>query len=386
MSIRWMHRLGTRLGIQRPRSARLGRLAATALFLLVLCVCQSAHAGWWDSAAEARQSTLHDVRRAPERWRDVPVLLRVSFTETGRCANPHFTQFTAERWRPITVEGRAGARVTPARESRLFGKLFVRRGSPADLRLPTLRPGRSLLLRAVVRDVVAGEPWIEILAITLDGDPLTPEERTRLREADRFLARANPPAAEKLYRGVLGGRQLADADRAGVLRKLGVSLHDQKRGQEALVAFRGALSLAPEHVDTQTQVAAIEKRLARTPAGHSAESGATEAERRPGIPRNAGRAAPSPPEPEAPLYLPGGRTPLAPPGGGTEPPRAAGPEKKRPKTRASRPQLPPLPAPLGSSSQPTGKQPAAGKADDEDDEQDEPPAPVPARPGLSGPK
>jgi len=251
-----------------------------------------------------------------------------------------------------------------------------------------------------VRDVVAGEPWIEVLAITLDGDPLTPEERTRVREADRFLAHANPKSAEKFYRRVLGGRELASADRAALLRKLGVSLHDQKRGREALVAFREALALDPEHVDTQMQVAATEQRLARvrvTPAPENAasESPALDEERGAGIPRNAARAAPTPPAPEAPLYLPGGRRSLAPPGGGAEAPvqkNAAQPDAKRgaaaPKVateRASRPQLPPLPAPA-KSSPPTGKKPATNQTGDEELDEETPPEPVPARPGLNGPK
>ena len=194
------------------------------------------------------------------------MLLRVSFTKTGRPANPYFTQFTAERWRPITVEGTTGARVTPARESRRFGRLFVRRGSPADLRLPTLRPGRSLLLRAVVRDVVAGEPWIEILAITLDCDPLTPEERTRLREADRFLARANPSAAEKLYRVVLGGRTALAWNPVDAASDYEVSVRDEGGvlvRRETTAATTASLSL-PRGENFVATVAAGEQTLRRS--------------------------------------------------------------------------------------------------------------------------
>jgi len=341
------------------------RLVATALLLLLLHLPRPAHAGWWDTAAEARESTLARLRRAPEKWRDVPVVLRVAFTATGKSSNPYFTQFTPEHWRPITVEptGDGVAAAGPTCHT-----LFVRRGGREELRLPSLRPGRSLLVRAVVRDVVADEPWLEVLSITIDGDPLTPEERTRVREADRFLARSNAAAAEKIYRRVLDGRPLAIADLAGLLRKLAVSLHDQKRATEALSAFRRALALEPEHVDTRTQIAAIEKRLARTP-----RKSATGTEHK-SLPPTAGRAAPSPPEPATPLYLPGGRPRLAPPGGASEEPRS------RPLPKPS-PVTPPAARP-----KPTPDAARDPSKDGDETETPEEPPPVPPRPSLSDPK
>ena len=374
------------------RLQRTVRLVATALLVLVLYLPQPARAGWWDTAAEARESTLAQLRRAPEKWRDVPVVLRVAFTATGKNANPYFTQFTSERWRPITVEPTSDGIAAPGPACHT---LFVRRGGREDLRLPALRPGRSLLMHAVVRDVVAGEPWLEVLSITLDGDPLTPEERTRVRAADRFLARSNPAAAEKLYRSVLDGRPLATADRAGLFRKLGASLHDQTRAAEALTALRRALALEPEHMDTRTQIAAIEARLARVPVPPAT------ADERKSVPRNAGRAAPRPPEPETPLYLPGGRPRLAPPGGSSEELRETGssrdPAVKNGRSPAdAKPPRAPLPAPpqvVPPTARPTpstDRADDADQADDPDEDGDETPEesppPVPARPALSDPK
>jgi len=381
-------------------------LLATALVLLPLFTARPADAGWWDSAAEARESTIAQLRREPEQWRDVPVLLRVSFTATRDRANPYFTQFTPEHWRPISVEPAlrpGGPQRGMAAKATTFDTLFVRRGGAADLRLPSLRAGRSLLLRAAVRDVVGGEPWIEVISITVAGDPLTPEERTRVRSADRFLSRANPGAAEKLYRRVMNGRPLADLDRATLLRKLGVCLRDQRRGDDALAAFRAALALDPDHTDTRTRIAVIEERLARTPIAPAAGTAHTDA---PGPP-NAGRAAPSTPRPDTPLYLPGGRPALAPPGGATDAdggtPREAAPTERnateRRSLRAPTTRKPTLPAPLPRSRVPTPDAPDASKpsrtpeparrsesdAHDEDEQEPSPP-PVPARPGLSGPK
>ena len=320
-------------------------LVAAAVFSMAFGIAQPARAGWWDEATEARESTLDQLRSDPQKWRDVPVLLRVTFSERGKRTNPYFTQFAPERWRPITVTAPSGAAVSRRRHDSPLRTLFVQRGGAADLRLQPLRPGRSVLLRAVVRDVVGGEPWLEVLSVTVAGDPLTPEERTRVRSADRFLARANPGAAEKIYRGVLDGRSLADADRATLLRKLGVTLHDQRRGDAALAAFRSALALDPDHLNTRTQVAAIEKQLARTPLipMHVPANVPAEGERRADVPPTAARAAPTTPKPDTPLYLPGGRPTLAPPGGGSpsgESPSGESPSGESPRGESAERALP----------------------------------------------
>ncbi len=359
-------------------------LVAAAVFLIAFGVAQPARAGWWDEAAEARECTLDQLRTDPQKWRDVPVLLRVTFSARGKRTNPYFTQFAPERWRPITVTAPSGATVSRRRHDSPLRTLFVQRGGAADLRLQPLRPGRSVLLRAVVRDVVGDEPWLEVLSITVAGDPLTPEERTRVRSADRFLSRANPGAAERLYRGVLDGRTLADTDRATLLRKLGVSLHDQRRGGAALAAFRSALELDPDHLDTRTQVAAIEKQLARTPLipMHVPTNVPTnvpaEGERRADVPLTAARAAPTTPKPDTPLYLPGGRPALAPPGGGYpsgESPRGESPERASPRPNSGRDK----PAARPTTRQST-KRPARGNSPEPKTSPDADPTPGPRLP------
>lgn len=366
-----------RLASPRPGSRRatertLGLTLATFLLLAALTAVPAA-AGWWDDAVEARDATLTELRDEPARWRDVPVLLDVRFGGVGERVNPYFTQFTPERWQPVRLLPPTGD-VDGGAE---LGTAFVARGGRDDLRLARISPNRRVKVRAVVRDEVAGEPWIEILAFTLPADPLTPEESALVREADRFLEHRNPEAAERLYRRVLDGRTLADRDRAGLLRKVGVALHDRRRPQDALAAFRDALRLDPEDLDARHRAERLEEVLARKPL--PATDGDT--------PPVAGRAAPTtPPSPtpsDAPLLLPGNGSRLAPPTGLPTPPakdadaaqdapplrKAAEPAKKD----ADEEEPPPE----------DGKEPEPAP---EPEPSDDDPPPVPRRPGLSGPK
>ena len=367
-----------------PRRAteRTARRSFAAFLLLAAAAVAPAAAGWWDDAAEARESTIEQLRRSPAEWRDVPVLLHVRFGGIGERSNPYFTQFTPECWRSVHLLPRmaeatasrdaahtqiVGATTTAAGE---LATAFVARGSRDDLRLEQINPNRAVRVRAVVRDSVAGEPWVEILSFTLDGDPLTPEEQTRVREADRFLEHRNAVAAERLYRAVLDSRELADADRAGLLRKLGVALHDQRRPQDALVAFREALSLDPDDLDARHRATHLEVALARTPLPRSDD----------GSPPTAGRAVRATPESpgpsDAPLLLPRRGPGLAPPSG--LPTGDAGSEDATEQTE-------PAPGKDERDDEPAAKPPVADEPTPAEPESDTPP-PVPKPPRLSGPK
>src|SRR5439155_18771271 len=81
-----------------PRVRRSSRLLAAAV--VVLCA-EFAQAGWWDDAGAARATTVAEIRRDPDRWRDVVVLLEVRFARVEQPGTPYFTRFTARDWRAL---------------------------------------------------------------------------------------------------------------------------------------------------------------------------------------------------------------------------------------------------------------------------------------------
>src|SRR6185295_7473248 len=118
-------------------------------------------AGWWDEAVKARETTLDELRAAPERLRDVPVTLVVRFV---RSADAPTRTGDAAEWRgfsasaspaTVTPQDAAAAAITAAvasaaggvaperdaQEPVTFDGFVVRRGSAEDARLATLRAG-----------------------------------------------------------------------------------------------------------------------------------------------------------------------------------------------------------------------------------------------------
>lgn len=369
---------------------------------LALSLASPAPAGWWDEAGGAKETTLAELRRDPEPWRDVTVALSARFVRVPERVNPFFTQFNPASWQPVAVRTDGAVKGRPA----VFERVFVKRGSEQERLLGKLSADEPLLLRGVVRDTVGGEPWIEVLRITRSGDALTPEEDARVRQADRFLAKSNPVAAEKLYRGVLDARELADAERGRLRAKLGAALYAQGRLEDARTELVAALAIDP--LDR-----ASADRLERVTAALAAPKSA--------LPPTAriGRPAPElPPAPSEALTLPGNRQPLAPPSGldgktapassrtpSSQPtleelsqpapapeklPRPVVPTPVPPKDEAAQrlptpPKRGPAPAKLEKPlPKPVPPKPAPPTPQVEDEEEEVPP--LPARPPLVGPK
>jgi hypothetical protein len=318
-------------------------LGARRLAILVVALCAAvADAGWWDDAGAARRASIEDVRREPDRWRDVTFVMDVRFASTFEPGNAYFTRFTAKDWRAVSV---FPANATPDAMERTepFQRVFVRRGSDGEQRLGEIAKGRRIQLRGAVRNAVNGEPWIEVFDVVADGDPLTPEEEAVVARGDELLAHSDPAAAETLLRGLAAKRVLPKTVQAAVWRKIATACWQQRRFAECADACNASLAADPDDRATIAKLAAAKAALAETK------------------PLTAS-IAPTPPAPPAGFGtpLPSARPRTPPPAGAADAPR----DKPAP-SAAEAPK--PSDAPAPSS--------------------DAPPPPPPAqKPALAGPK
>jgi len=303
-----------------------------AFLVLVLCAA-AADAGWWDDAGASRPASLDDLRRDPGVWRDVVVSLDVRVAGVIEAGDAGVTRFVARDWRAVSVVAAAAASA-----SRPLSSIFVRRGSEAERRLAVAAKDARVQLRGSVRDVVAGEPWIEVFEATGDADPLNPDEANVVARADDFLARGNPAAAETLYRGLAAKRSMPKAVRADICRKIAESCRAQRRLTDAVAAYAEALALDPDDGATSRQFASA---------------------------REAAKAAS--PVASAPAAVVAATRRLMPPAGMNETPADAKPPSP-PNAPASQPQQSP----------PTTSADTAML--------DEPPPPSPPKPQIAGPK
>lgn len=249
----------------------LRRFAALAVVVLAAA---AADAGWWDDAGAARRTTVEEIRKDPDRWRDVTIVVDVRFARLDEPGNPYFTRFGAKEWRAVaTFAADATPQAMETKEP--FSLFFVRRGTDGDSRLAAVPKGRRVQLRATVRDVVKGEPWIEVLDVVADGDPLTPEEEAVLARGTLLLARDNPAAAESLLRTFAAKRTLPRPVQADVWRKIGAACWSQRRIAEAVEAYSVALAAAPDDIALAEKLSAARALLAASSKAGSADLLAT---------------------------------------------------------------------------------------------------------------
>jgi hypothetical protein len=278
-----------------------------AIVLVALCAAV-ADAGWWDDAGAARRATIDDLRKDPDRWRDVTVVMDVRFAGVSEPGNAYFTRFTSKEWRAVGVFA-ANATPETMNTAEPFARVFVRRGSDSETRLGEIAKGRRVQFRGTVRDAVKGEPWIEVFDVVADGDPLTPEEDAVLARGEELLAHGDPATAETLLRGLATQRALPKAVQAAVWRKIGVACWQERRFAECVDAYAAALAAAPDDRDTVARLAAAKSALANATKPAPATT-------------DAASVAPSAPQPPTSFGtpIPAPRPRLSPPAGVTDTP------------------------------------------------------------------
>lgn len=243
-------------------------LAALLAAGLAAASAPPAAAGWWEQAAEARPAELREILRAPEQWKDVPVLLDVRVAGASPVRTDGSAAFDGDAWRNVRLlpAGDGGPAVAPG-----FDRAFVRRGSVEERRAAAGssggKPGFRALVRASVRDVVGGEPWLEVLDVVAEGDGMSPEEEARARRAESLLRSENPVAAERELRSLLEGRDYGAAVRASLWRLVGRACRDQRRFADAAAALRQSLELQPDEPSAVADLRDVEARAAREKSG-----------------------------------------------------------------------------------------------------------------------
>jgi len=310
--------------------------------LLLAAAATSAHGGWWDDAGAARRVPLADIRRDPARWLDVEVLVQVRYLRARDADDAGSARFAAKDWRAVEVVP-AEVAANKAKPEDTFARAFVARRSVGERRLEEAAAGARVELRACVRDAVAGEPWMEVIEVVGDGDPLTREEAAVLANADRLMVKDNAAAAEAQFRSLLDKRVLPRAVQAALWRKVGAACWSRKAMAESANAYAAALALDPSHKATAEKLAAAKA--------------AAEAD-----------AARNPPAPTRGLLPPTGIDAAAPaPADGTAPPAPP----RRPSKKVE--------APTRPSGTPAETPPTPPPAPED-------PPPTPPKPEPSGPK
>lgn len=138
---------------------------------------------------------LSDLRRLPSRALGVPFHLTAVVNGVGGPWEPYFTRFDAANWTRVALWSDEARLWEPGPFADPVRHVFARRGSAAERRLRELAPYARIEIRGVVREVAAGEPWIEIWSVRDAGPGLTEAAVFHAARALRLEAQGPLPLA-----------------------------------------------------------------------------------------------------------------------------------------------------------------------------------------------
>jgi hypothetical protein len=249
-----------------------------ALLLLVgilgpCLAAQQADGGWWDDILEERAIVLEDLLQAPDRLRGQTVSFVLQFGRASRVGNPYHTRFEDDWYQNFTGWGDQAPLWRRDAYQNPFTRMFVRRGTEAARALTDAREYSRWRIVGEVADVVRGQPWIEVRAVSRLDRYLTEPclvalvKGFMLRDLKRWDAAASAfHAADDVL--------LPEAVRLVALREEAMALHEAGKTSLALVRLDVALTIAPGNEETRALWSRYRTSLGLDPALPVKEDGA----------------------------------------------------------------------------------------------------------------
>lgn len=116
-------------------------------------------------AGEVAIDQLADLRRLPSRALGQPFRVHAVVCEIGGAWEPYFTRFDRATWRRVALWSDDARLWERAAFDDPLAFAFVRKGSALDERLSTYSAYDRVVVEGVVREVFAGEPWVELWSV-----------------------------------------------------------------------------------------------------------------------------------------------------------------------------------------------------------------------------
>jgi hypothetical protein len=221
--------------------------------------------GWWDDVFMERDVTLGTVLQNAEAFRGIPISFVVQFRQPGRAEPSYFTRFDPDQWMGFV----AWPDEAPLWEKKAYDQdvrhLFVRRGTPEAKRVASAALYDRMALSGIVRDVIKGQPWIEITGVRLLAEKLTEGSLVHLVKGLTFRDHKRFDAAAREF-------EAADAETLPLeVRIVGMREHafallnarDPVAAEEKMLA---ALALDPANAETSAALTHLRDRARRMPA------------------------------------------------------------------------------------------------------------------------
>lgn len=164
-------------------------LALTLGALAALALPCHAQGGGDEIPPEVISTSLQAIRQAPESYKGVYVDMTLQFASVGRLQNPFFTRFVASDYANFYVWADESEIWRRPSYDDVFGRCFIAKDNDHLNETFALQMYDRLRVRAVVRNVFQGQPWIEVLSYRLLPTKLDTATLAHLYRGEQLMAR-----------------------------------------------------------------------------------------------------------------------------------------------------------------------------------------------------
>jgi hypothetical protein len=218
--------------------------------------------GWWDDVFAEKSVPLGTILASPEIWRDVPVSFAIQYRQPGKSGTSFFTRFEPDQWLSFV----AWPDEAPLWEKKAFDAdfphLFIRRNSADVKTIGTAATYDRFVVSGIVRDVIKGKPWIEVVSVRKLAGKITEGclvhlvKGLMLRDHRRYDAAAREFEAADGETIPVGVRLLG-------MREHAFALLNSKKPRAAEEKLLAALALDPDNSETAVALAHV-REVAKT--------------------------------------------------------------------------------------------------------------------------
>lgn len=159
------------------------RTALIVSFLLGVAALPAQDREFGNSVA----TTLTQVRRDPEAFKNVKLTFTVQFASLGKISNPFFTKFTPTEFANFYAWADEQPIWQEKAYSDVFGMLFLSKSNPKLETLYGLELYQRVTVTGVVRNTFQNTPWIEVTDFTAAKGQLDTPTLTHLYRGEKFM-------------------------------------------------------------------------------------------------------------------------------------------------------------------------------------------------------
>jgi tetratricopeptide (TPR) repeat protein len=206
--------------------------------------------------------TLSSVRTKPEAYRALPVQIEIQFHEPRKMGNPFFTRFTEDNYYCFAAWGVEQALWDREEYQKDFPFLFVDRKSVVCRTFVDAKIYDRLRVKAVVRDVFRGIPYVEVTEADVLDDSITEATILHGAKAKKLAKEGDTAGALAEFERAMRG-SLADITKAQFHIDMAEVYFQRSERDNAISHLEKAKKLQPEDL----AIAHAVEKIQALPAG-----------------------------------------------------------------------------------------------------------------------